>query len=149
MSKKTWLYVAVGFSVCLAIVAFSLSLYFGLRDDDDDGNQYPGTQTTTTTTTTTTMTTDPLWHKNDGSERTPLDDYVYSEESLLQFDWFHAEEYDVNETSIITNETYSAYILNMTSGYWLTGTVDSAYNIPGYNGQPVVLATKIMSQNPH
>ena len=28
-------------------------------------------------------------------------------------------------------------------------TVDSAYNIHGYKGQPVIVATKIMSQNPH
>ena len=28
-------------------------------------------------------------------------------------------------------------------------TVDSAYNIHGYKGQPVIAATKIMSQNLH
>ena len=28
-------------------------------------------------------------------------------------------------------------------------TVDSAYNIHGYKSQPVIVATKIMSQNPH
>ena len=31
----------------------------------------------------------------------------------------------------------------------LGNTVDSAYNIHGYKGQPVIVATKIMSHNPH
>ena len=28
-------------------------------------------------------------------------------------------------------------------------TVDSAYNIQSYKGQPAIVATKIISQNPH
>ena len=35
------------------------------------------------------------------------------------------------------------------SGGSLGNTVDSAYNIHGYKGQPVIVATKIMPQNPH
>ena len=32
---------------------------------------------------------------------------------------------------------------------YFCNTVDSAHNIHGYKGQPVIVATKIMSQNPH
>ena len=31
----------------------------------------------------------------------------------------------------------------------MTRPVDSAYNIHGYNDQPGMVATKIISQNPH
>ena len=95
MNKKVLIGVGVG--VCLAAIALSLGLYFGLREQDQ-GQVF-----------------------NDGSQRTPLDDYVYSQDSLDQFSWFHASEYDFNRTSMITNGSYSAFVINMTSGYWLSG----------------------------
>ena len=58
--------------------------------------------------------------KNNGSQRTPLDDYVYSAESMQQFEWFHAEEFDYSAINEITNESYTAHIINMTTGAWLT-----------------------------
>ena len=204
MKKQTWLYIAVGLSVCLSIVAFSLSLYFGLRDDDGgaspaatmtkttattqaasdtthaspaetttktttiqaasdtthDGPAETTTKTTTmqaasdtthdgpaeTTTKTTTMqaasdtthdgpaettTTDPfttlypLPPKNNGTQRTALDDYVFSNDSLDQFTYDRAVGFDFNGTDRLTNVSYQAYVLNMTSGMWLTGTVQS------------------------
>ncbi len=60
---------------------------------------------------------------NDGSERTALDDFVFSDESLEQFSWFHASEYDFHDISPFTNIGYTAYMINMTSGDWLTGKI--------------------------
>ena len=57
----------------------------------------------------------------DGSEQTFLDEYVFSEESMSQFSYFHASEYDFEGTNPITHESYKAYIINMTSGQWLSG----------------------------
>ena len=59
--------------------------------------------------------------KNNGSQRTALDDYVYSKESLKHFSWYHAKEFDFRRTNVITNVSYDAYVLNMTSGKWLNG----------------------------
>ena len=50
-----------------------------------------------------------------------LDDYVYSKESLKHFSWYHAKEFDFRRTNVITNVSYDAYVLNMTSGKWLNG----------------------------
>ncbi len=58
---------------------------------------------------------------NDGSQRTALDDYVFSEENLEQFSWFHASQYDFHATNPVTRVGYTAYMVNMTSGEWLTG----------------------------
>lgn len=59
--------------------------------------------------------------QNDGSERTHLDEFVFSEESLSQFSFFHAEDFDFEAVNPITGGSYRAYILNMTSGEWRTG----------------------------
>ena len=59
--------------------------------------------------------------KNNGSQRTPLDDFVFSEESLSQFYWNRVDQYDYSDTSLITGIGYKVYVLNMTSGQWLTG----------------------------
>ena len=40
-------------------------------------------------------------------------------------------------------------IVMVMMGLFFKTTVDSAYNIHGYKGQPVIMATNIMSQNPH
>ena len=100
MNKKV-LYICIGVGVCLAILGLSLGLYFGLRDDDQQHLEGP--------------------LKNDGTQKTPLDEYVYSQESLSQFSWFHAEEFDFAGTNIFTNVSYQAYVLNMTSGLWQSG----------------------------
>ncbi len=59
--------------------------------------------------------------QNDGSQRTALDDFVFSDESLSQFSWYHSSEFDYVGTNPWTGVGYSAYVLNMTSGEWLTG----------------------------
>lgn len=59
--------------------------------------------------------------QNDGSQRTALDDYVFSDESLSQYSYNHVSEYDYTGTNPTTGISYSAYCLNMTSGEWLTG----------------------------
>ena len=61
--------------------------------------------------------------KNDGSQRTALDDFVFSKESLKQFSWYHVKEYDFRRVNVITNVSYNAYVLNLTSGMWLTGNL--------------------------
>ena len=78
---------------------------------------------TTTTKTPTTMTTAgiPFPPENNGTQRTPLDDFVYSDKSLSEFTWFHASEFDFNGTNGLTNVSYTAHVLNMTSGTWQTG----------------------------
>ena len=114
--KQTYIYMAVGFSLCLSIVAFSLSLFFGLREDD-----VCVAISTTTTTTTTSTTAMPFPPKNNGSQHTPLDDFVFSNESLHQFSWKRAENFDFSGKSQVTNTSYNAYVVNMTSGEWLNG----------------------------
>ena len=116
MNKISYLYIAVGVIGCVSIVAFSLSLYFGLQEEN---NQNPSTTSTTTMYPETTQTTGP--EKNDGTQQTPLDDFVFSEESRSQFYWTRAEEFDFNRTDMVTNIPFNAYVLNMTSGQWLTG----------------------------
>lgn len=63
----------------------------------------------------------PAASQNDGSQRTALDDFVFSEESLSQFSYFHAEEYDWDGRAPFTQVGFHAYVLNMTSGEWQTG----------------------------
>ena len=123
MKKNTVLYIALGFSICLSIVAFSLSLYFGLSDDDDNCNQPNPTTTTTTTTLPDETTTNPLVFppKYNGTQKTAMDEFVYSQESLNQYSWFHAAQFDYNDTSAVTNASYTAHVLNLTSGEWRTG----------------------------
>ncbi len=62
--------------------------------------------------------------QNDGSQQTDLDDYVFSEESLSQYSWYHASEYDYVATNPKTGIAYTAYVINMTSGEWLTGNTN-------------------------
>ncbi len=59
--------------------------------------------------------------QNDGSQQTPLDDFIYSQESLDQFSWYHASEFDYVATNPTTGIAYTAHVLNVTSGDWLTG----------------------------
>ncbi len=59
--------------------------------------------------------------QNDGSQQTALDEFVFSDESLSQYSFFHASEYDYEETNPVTGGTYRAYVINMTSGDWRTG----------------------------
>ncbi len=59
--------------------------------------------------------------QNDGSQQTFLDEYVFSDESLSQFSYFHAAEYDYQGTNPFTGESFTVYVVNMTSGDWLTG----------------------------
>ncbi len=59
--------------------------------------------------------------QNDGTQQTALDDFVFSEQSLSQFSWYHASEYDYVATNSETGIAYTAHVLNMTSGEWLTG----------------------------
>ena len=59
--------------------------------------------------------------QNDGSQQTYLDEYVFSEESLSQYSYFHASDYDYEATNPITGVSYQAYVINMTSGEWRTG----------------------------
>ncbi len=54
---------------------------------------------------------------------TDLDDFVFSDESLSQFSWYHSSSYDFEGTNHITNVDYHAYVINMTSGDWLTGKI--------------------------
>lgn len=122
MNKK-YVYILVGVGVCLGILALSLGLYFGLREDHQDTYQ-PVTQPPTTKDPVTQLpTTQEPQHPvmNNGSQRTALDDFVYSEDSLNQFSWFHSDNFDFNGTSVVTNGSYSAYVINITSGYWQTG----------------------------
>lgn len=124
--EKKYLYIGIGVGVCLVILGLSLGLYFGLRDKNDDGNSNPVTTTTTTTRTTTTTTQEPVSQgpiENNGTQRTPLDDFVYSQESMDQFSWFRADSFDFEGTNVVTNISYRAYVLNMTSGYWQTGNI--------------------------
>lgn len=69
--------------------------------------------------------------QNDGSQTTFLDDFVFSDESLSQYSYFHASEYDYVTTNPVTGIGYSAYVLNITSGEWLTGNciVYSLYGV--------------------
>ncbi len=53
---------------------------------------------------------------------TPLDDFVYSDESLSQFEFYPIPEYDMDGVCLPDSEvTWHGYVLNVTSGLWLTG----------------------------
>ena len=123
--KKSCLYIAAGLFGCLTIVSFSLSIYSTIKVNDDSNNQYQASTPTTKMRETSTKpdltTPDPGPQKNNGTQRTPLDDYVFSNESLGQFSWERAYDFNFNRTDAITNTSFNAYVLNMTSGMWLTG----------------------------
>ena len=53
---------------------------------------------------------------------TPLDDFVYSDESLSQFEFQPMPEYDMEGTYIFDSDvSWYGHVLNVTSGLWLTG----------------------------
>ena len=145
--KKKYLYIGIGVGACVAILALSLGLYFGLREDDDQGSppQYTSTEDPATKHPTTspassqhTPTEDPTTQHpttspapepsttdsiilNNGTQLTPLDEFVYSQTNIDDFSWVRSEAFDFNGTNVVTNLTYQALVLNMTTGYWQTG----------------------------
>ncbi len=70
--------------------------------------------------------------QNDGSQTTFLDDFVFSDESLSQYSYFHASDYDYRATNPVTGIDYSAHVLNITSGEWLTGISTLAQTLAFY-----------------
>ena len=67
-----------------------------------------------------TTTTDSGPIKNDGTQHTPLDDYVFSNESISQYHWERVPDLDFNGTDLFTKVSWNAYVVNLTSGMWLT-----------------------------